>query len=186
MSGGAGSSRGPGLRFVATFGALAGVGLAVYFFPYEQGGIDSGRFFTPYLSAYARMTAGVLRLFDSGVVVTGSTIAGRFAMQIVRSCDAMEVNILFAAAVVAFPAPWARRAIVLVGGLVGLVAINVTRLCTLYFVGIHAPAHFEQLHYEVWPLVLVVVETALFVVSARWMADGAQRDTAGGTVDARG
>src|SRR5579863_6192949 len=140
-SGGASISR-PGLRFALTFGVLAGTGLGVYFFPYEQLGLDSTRVFVPYLSAYARMAGIVLHLIDPGVSVAGSTIHGRFAMQIVRSCDAMEVNVLFAAAVLAFPGPWARKGIALAAGLSALVACNVVRLCTLYYVGLYLPARF--------------------------------------------
>jgi exosortase/archaeosortase family protein len=160
----------PASRFVATFLVLAGVGLGAYFFPYELVGIPVEGAFGAYLSGYARVTGIALHLVDPTVSVIHSTITGRFAMQIVRSCDAMEANILFASAVLAFPAPWTRKAIALPVGLFALVAANVARLSCLYFVGVYAPAHFDVAHYEIWPFAMVALATADFLACARWMA----------------
>lgn len=162
----------PTSRFVATFLVIAAVGLVAYFFPYEQVGVRAERIFQVYLGGYARVTGAVLRLFDPAVSVAGTTISGRFAMQIVRSCDAMEANILFAAATLAFPAAPSRRATALLVGLPALVACNIARLCCLYYVGIHAPARFDFAHYEAWPLVMVAFATLDFLVCARWMGGG--------------
>jgi exosortase/archaeosortase family protein len=175
---------GPDGRFATTFLLLAAAGLGLYFFPYEQVGLDSGRVYGPYLSAYARMTGIALRLFDPTVSVAGATINGRFAMQIVRSCDAMEVNVLFAAAVLAFPAPWARKGKALAAGLSALVSCNVIRLCTLYFVGAYLPARFDAAHYEIWPLAFLVLATVAFLVAARWMGASPPQDPTIGTLDA--
>jgi exosortase/archaeosortase family protein len=157
------------LSFPVTFALLAGAGFAAYFFPYEQVGVRTEGFFATYLSGYARATGVVLRVLDPGVAVDGSTITGRFSMQIVRSCDAMEANILFLAAALAFPAPPGRKLAAAVAGLAVLVACNVARLCCLYFVGVYAPAHFDFAHYEAWPLLMVAFATLDFLVCARWM-----------------
>jgi exosortase/archaeosortase family protein len=162
----------PRSRFVAAFLVLSGVGLGAYFFPYDLLGIHADGTFVVYLSAYARLTGLVLHLLDPAVSVVDSTINGRFAMQIVRSCDAMEANILFVAAVLAFPGPWARKAVALPAGLAALVATNVARLCCLYFVGVYAPARFDFAHYELWPLAMVAFATVDFLLCARWMAAG--------------
>jgi exosortase/archaeosortase family protein len=157
-------------RFVAAFLLLAGAGLGVYFFPYELEGVHADGVFGAYLSGYARVTGGVLRLFDPAVSVLDSTIHGRFAIRIVRSCDAMEANVLFVAAVAAFPAPWLRKAVAVGVGLSALVAMNVLRLCCLYYVGVYAPARFDLAHYELWPLAMVAFATLDFILCTRWMA----------------
>ncbi len=155
--------------FVLWFLGIAGLGLAAYYFPYEEAGIHSNRVFNAYLAGYARMTGAVLGLVDHGVTVAGATISGRFSMQIVRSCDAMEANILFFAAMLAFRAPWRRKALALTAGLAALVGCNVARLVCLYFVGIHARSQFDFAHYEAWPLAMVAFATVDFLLCARWM-----------------
>ncbi|HEX7669596.1 MAG TPA: exosortase H [Polyangiaceae bacterium] len=158
------------LHFALWFAATAGVLFAVYTFPYRENGIsESG--FTAYLSWYARLTGHVLALFDPSVTVHGQDIVGRYNLRIVKSCDAMEANILFVAAVLAFPESWKKRVIGVALGVPLLVAINVLRICSLYYIGIHVPKAFEFFHLELWPLVLIGSGLAAFLFWASWAAD---------------
>ena len=119
---------------------------------------------------YARLAGAALRCFETGIAVTGSRIDGRFSLQIVRNCDAIEVNILFASAVLAFPAPWPRRALALVLGLVSLVVVNIGRICLLYFIGVYRPAWFAVAHEEILPLSLVAFTALSFLAWARYLS----------------
>jgi exosortase/archaeosortase family protein len=102
-------------------------------------------------------------------VVTGDRIDGRFSLQIVRNCDAIEVNILFASAVLAVPAPWLRRLYALAAGLALLVLANVTRICLLYFVGVYRPSWFATAHEEILPLLLVALTALSFLGWVRYL-----------------
>lgn len=157
-----------GLRFALTFGAIAAALFAVYCFPYQENGI-SERFFTSYLDAYARAAGSVLSVLEPRIVVSGNNIIGRFSMSIIKSCDAMEANILFSAAVLAFPAPPWRKPIAVIAGLAALIAANLLRLCSLYYVGVYFPSSFEFMHVEVWPLLMMAAALLDFVASVRWM-----------------
>ncbi len=55
--------------------------------------------------------------FDPTVRVTGTDLVGRFAVRIAENCDAVEVNILFTVAVLAFPRPGRKRVVAWLGGL---------------------------------------------------------------------
>ena len=157
-----------GLRFAIGYVVIAGVLFSIYGFPFELFGARSD-WLSGYLQMYARLAGTALRLFESGVVVTGDRIDGRFSLQIVRNCDAIEVNILFASAILAFPAPWRRRSLALAGGLALLVFANIARICLLYFVGVYRPAWFATAHEEILPLVLIAL-TALSVLGwARYL-----------------
>ncbi|MEI9953449.1 MAG: archaeosortase/exosortase family protein [Pseudomonadota bacterium] len=155
-----------GIRFAVTYAIIASVLFSIYGFPFELFGARTD-WLTHYLEAYARLTGGVLKLFDSQVTVSGSRIDGRFALQIVRNCDAIEINILFASAVLAFPAPLLRRGAVLVRGLLILVAANVLRIACLYYVGVYSAGWFAVAHEEILPLLLVALTAMLFVLSVR-------------------
>jgi exosortase/archaeosortase family protein len=157
-----------GLRFAIGYVVVAAVLFSIYGFPFELFGARSD-WLAGYLRMYARLAGGALQLFDNGVVVTGDRIDGRFSLQIVRNCDAIEVNILFASAILAFPAPWLRRLYALAAGLALLVLANVTRICLLYFVGVYRPSWFATAHEEILPLVLIALTALSFLGWARYL-----------------
>jgi exosortase/archaeosortase family protein len=157
-----------GARFAAKYALYAGVLFAIYAFPFELFGAKHD-WLAGYLAAYARLAGTALGAFESGIVVTGSRIDGRFSLEIVRNCDAIEVNILFASAILAFPAPWRRRALAAALGLLGLVVLNVLRICALYLIAVHAPASFAVVHEQVFPLLLVLAAALSFLCCASYL-----------------
>jgi exosortase/archaeosortase family protein len=157
-----------GTRFALKYALIAGAMFAIYAFPFELFGAKHD-WLAGYLAAYAHLAGAVVSVFESGVVVTGARIGGRFPMEIVRNCDAIEVNILFVSAVLAFPASWRRRVIALAIGLPALIALNVLRICALYAVGIHAPQQFALVHEQVFPLLLVLAAALTFLGCADYL-----------------
>lgn len=162
------SERRSQLRFALTFVAVAATLFALYSFPYQESGI-SERWFRAYLAGYARLAGTVLAVFDPQVKVEGTVIDGRFTLNIVKSCDAMEASLLFVAAILAWPGRWRRKALAIGVGVGGLALLNVARICSLYAVGVHLPSTFELFHIEVWPSLLILATIANFVFWARWL-----------------
>jgi exosortase/archaeosortase family protein len=158
----------PELRFALAFGAISAVLLGLYAFPYQELGL-SEQWFNGYLSAYARLVGKILGCVESGVHVDGTLITGRYSLRIVKTCDAMEANVLFSAAVLALGGPWRKKLGALALGLLALIAANVLRISTLYYAGALAPRTFRVLHEEVWPLVLVAFAGGAFLVAASWI-----------------
>jgi exosortase/archaeosortase family protein len=159
-------SREKAYRFVLRFGAIAAVLLTAYYFPYDRSGIV-GALFRLYLAAYAHLAGAAISLFDSSVRVHGTMITGRVSLEFAMSCDAMDVFILFAAATLASPAAWRWRLAGLGAGFVSVAAVNVLRIVSLYWIGAFAPARFEFFHMQLWPLAIVVLASAGFVVWVR-------------------
>jgi exosortase/archaeosortase family protein len=157
-------------RFVIGFGVIAAVLLGLYAFPYAELGLPE-TWFNGYLSAYARLVGRVLGIFESGLRVDDTLITGGYSLRIVKTCDAMEANILFAAAVLAIPGPWSRKLNALALGLFALIALNVIRISSLYYAGIYAPRAFGVLHEEIWPAVLVVFAGLEFFLWAHWIRE---------------
>jgi exosortase/archaeosortase family protein len=119
-----------------------------------------------YLHFLAALSGGLIRLFDGSVTVSGTTIHGRFPLEIVFDCAALDVQALYAVAVLVFPAPWRRKLLGLGAGLLIIGAANVARIAALYFIGAHAPGAFHTMHHEVFQLALLVLTCALFVLWA--------------------
>ena len=155
------------LRFALVFAATGGALLTLYSFPYAEHGVRED-WFVRYLALYARLAGLVLRVFDSGVRVVGNDIVGRVSLTVAKNCDAMDVTLLFAAAVVAFPASWRRRLVGIAAGVAALTVVNVLRIASLYFVDLRWPSAFETIHAEVWPLAIVVLAASAFLAWSRW------------------
>lgn len=162
-----------GRRFALKYALIAAVLFGIYAFPFEFFGARRD-WLAGYLAAYAHLAGAVLGVFESGIVVHATRIEGRFPMEIVRNCDAIEINILFLSAVFAFPSSWRRRMIAALLGLCALVALNVLRICALYFVGVHAPQQFAVVHEQVFPLFLVLAAALAFSLCANYLRG--QRD----------
>ena len=141
--------------------------LAVYFYPYAEGGTWMAGI-RSYLAAYTKAVGAVVSLFDPQIVVGGTTIRGpRFSMQIVKTCDAMEVNILLVAALAAFPMPLVRKPLVMLASFALIASVNLGRLCMLYWVGVHVPAWFDRIHQTLAPLLMVAAALAIFLLATR-------------------
>jgi exosortase/archaeosortase family protein len=165
------------LGFGVRYALIAGLLFGLYAFPFDLFGFRQD-WLSWYLAGYARMAGALLGVFESGVSVTGTYINGRFPLQIVRTCDAAEVTILFSSAVLAFPGPGRTKLLVLLGGVACLVVANLTRICSLYFVGVHRPGWFKAAHEEVWPLLLVAFAVLLFLRSLRFLEPAAEAEKA--------
>ena len=116
-----------------------------------------------YLRFLAAVSGWLIARFDSGVTVIGTRINGRFPIEIVFDCAALDVQGLYAVAVLVFPAPWRRKLIGLGTGLLIIWAANIARIVALYFIGAHAPGAFHTMHHEVFQLALLVLTCGLFV-----------------------
>jgi exosortase/archaeosortase family protein len=169
-------------RFVLGFTVLAGCMLAFYYFPRTDGDAVE-RWTDDYLRIYTRLVSWPIGIFDHDVSAHGNLVAGRFSMQIVKSCDAMEANILFISALLAFCAPWRRKALALAVGLPALLGLNFVRLFVLYWVGVFVPSAFEFLHLDVWPLLMVAFAATDFVLCARWASGSGVALVAGDGLD---
>jgi len=164
-----------GARFALKYALIAGVLFAIYAFPFDLFGARHD-WLAGYLAAYARLAGAALSLIEPNVVVTGAHIDGRFPMEIVRNCDAIEINILFLSAVLAFPASWRRKVVASVLGLCVLIALNVLRIALLYFVGVHAPDRFAVVHEQIFPLLLVFAAAFAFLLCARYLRGAASEN----------
>jgi exosortase/archaeosortase family protein len=148
-------------------GAIAAPLFLLYSYPYAEDGFMTAGI-QRYLSGYARMVGAVISLLGPQIAVSGNLIHGRmFSMRIVQTCDAMEVNILLAAAIAGFPMPLGRRVATVLLSVVSLLSINVFRLCVLYWLGARAPSWFSRTHETLAPLFLVASALVIFLLATR-------------------
>jgi exosortase/archaeosortase len=113
-----------GFRYPLTVAAIAAPLFVFYCYPYADNGVMAAGIHC-YLSIYAKMVGTVLSALDPSVVVNGNDVAGRmFSVRIVQTCDAMEVNILLAAALAGFPMPLGRRFVTVLAAILSMSLVD--------------------------------------------------------------
>ncbi len=93
-------------------------------------------------------------------------ISEAFGISVVTACTGVFIGGLFAMAVLLFPTTWRARIIGLGVGVVGLYVVNLIRLVSLYYVGIHWPGAFDTVHQLVWQSLLIAIAVALWLLWA--------------------
>jgi exosortase/archaeosortase family protein len=167
MEGQRGRRTGPALRFAIRFLALAAIFYLVLYYPHDPASLPA-RLLGRYVELQARLAGGLVRLFDRGVTVSGILITGRFSLAIVLDCAAIDAQALFAATVLAFPAPWRRKLTGLAAGLAVITAVNLVRIVILYFVGLRWPRYFDFLHEDLFQFGIIAAAAASFGLWACW------------------
>jgi len=117
--------------------------------------------------AFARITGGILSLFGETVAVDGNTVqTGRFGISVVTACTGLFLTGLFSIAVIAFPTGLRSKLVGIGIGVVGLFVLNVVRLVSLYYVGVHLPGWLDTIHLLVWQSGLIVLAIAVWLLWA--------------------
>lgn len=125
----------------------------------------------PFTAVVARAGGAVCRLFGEPTTMAGTVISSpRFAVNIRNGCNGLETVFIFAAAVLAFPAPPGRKALGLAAGVVLIQLFNLVRIVSLFFIGIHFPRLFEDWHTVVWQLLVILFGFLLFLLWASRLA----------------
>ena len=125
----------------------------------------------PFTGLVAKAGGAACRLFGEKTVMSGTVISSpRFAVNIRNGCNGLETIFIFAAAVLAFPAPWPRRIAGLVGGVVLIQLFNLVRIVSLFYIGIHFPKLFEDWHTVVWQVLVILFGFVLFLFWASRLA----------------
>lgn len=158
----------PVLRAVIIFGVLMGLFYAFVHTPKIEGGV-----FEPYLGLIASTTGAIVNLFGYETTVVSTSVSSPvFSMEIVRGCDAIEPSAAFASAVLASPVSlWSKMPGVLVGTLI-LLLVNVVRLVSLFFIGVHFPKALDVMHEDIWQAAFIVLAIVLWAIWVQWATRG--------------
>jgi exosortase H (IPTLxxWG-CTERM-specific) len=153
------------LRFLGIFLALVTVYYAATLSPW----VDANVLY-PVMKASARGTSALLNLFGAKTTVMGVEIRGPdYAVAVRRGCDPLEPIVLFAAGVIAFPAPWRRRLPALVVAGVFLFGLNLVRIVSLYLLGADKSSLLDSFHLWFWPAFFIICSLVLWVLWLQWL-----------------
>ncbi|MEN6368381.1 MAG: archaeosortase/exosortase family protein [Thermotogota bacterium] len=123
--------------------------------------------------AFALATSAVLGTLGCGTSVVGTSIVSeQFGISVVTACTGLFAMGLYLIAVLLFPASWRARLAGCVGGVCVLFVVNVVRLVSLYYVGVHWPSALDVVHQVVWQSLVIAIVVAMWLL---WAGRASQR-----------
>ena len=152
----------PEAAFLLKFGLLL-----VLFFAATAPRPMNDAFVEPFTEGVANVGGFTARLFGEKTTMVGTAIVSpRFAVNVRTGCNGLETIYIFAAGVLAFPAPWGRKLWGLLLGILAIQLLNLVRIVSLFYIGVYFPQHFEDSHIVIWQAVVILFGVALFLLWA--------------------
>jgi exosortase H (IPTLxxWG-CTERM-specific) len=141
------------IRLVVLFVVFIGALFAIRWIPFTDQAI-----FEPFTRFVAWTSHGVIRLLGEETTLEGVDVIGKgVAISIREECNAIPAIFIFFAAVLAFPAPWKKKALGLALGFPAIFAVNTVRVVTLYYAAKYLSRDlFEALHLYVWQALVII------------------------------
>jgi exosortase H (IPTLxxWG-CTERM-specific) len=130
----------------------------------------------PWTEALARLSAGLVTIFDPQVVSYGKILQSTrngFAVSIEAGCNGIEAALILIAAMLAFPAPWKHRAIGIAAGLFAIQALNVVRVVSLFYLGQWNERAFEWAHLYLWQALIMLDVLIVWLIWIRTVPENA-------------
>lgn len=147
------------LRFLCMFPLLAAAGFGLLQAPFIRPEVDQFTFGQVKISALIIRSVGGRALAQGKLLrnpVTGFEIA------VEDTCNASNVVILLWSAVLAFPAGWRQKARGIGIGTLLLLAVNLVRIVSLFWLAQYRTSWFDFAHLYVWEGLMMVLTLVLF------------------------
>jgi exosortase family protein XrtM len=145
--------RHPLLKFILIFG-----GLTLLFWELSFTQKFNALVMSPCTAVMANLSFFLLKALGQPVTLSHTIISStRVSLEITDNCNGIYPVWYFIAAVVSFPAAYARKILAFLLGAPLLLAVNVVRIVTLYFIKLTEPAWFDWVHLQVWPALFIMV-----------------------------
>jgi exosortase H (IPTLxxWG-CTERM-specific) len=156
------------IRFVLLLGLYLLIGNFALAVPLVDHGLIE-----PWTKANTAAAGGLAGLIGMEPEVNGTILTSSDAvLNVKKGCNGVEAVIILAAAVLAFPASWARRVPGLLGGAIVIFGFNLVRVVNLLWVAVHFPARLELFHIFIWQTLMVLISFGVFLL---WGTFGANR-----------
>ena len=117
----------------------------------------------------ATLSGAVLNILGEHVRVSNGTISSpRYVITVLPACSAFEYLWFFCGVVLAFPARLSRKFAGILVGAPLLLALNLLRVISLYYIGAHFPRFFDVTHEQLWGILLVLGSVSLYAAWIAW------------------
>jgi exosortase H (IPTLxxWG-CTERM-specific) len=127
----------------------------------------------PFTSFIATVTTWIIVPFDHSVITYGRVIqdsVSGLSISIESGCNGVEATIVLIAAVIAFPASWRQRLVVIVLGFLAIQVANLARIISLFYLMQWNQDVFNWIHLYLWPILIMLDVLFVFMVFVRYIS----------------
>jgi exosortase/archaeosortase family protein len=149
-------------RFAVTYLALMGSFFFLINLKLVQNVIDLDGLYT---KGVVILTSKILEVLTIPSTYQGSVIKlPSIALDVRFGCNGLEAVLIYAVAVLAFPAPWMHRLLGMFVGFVLLQVINILRIIALVYSALHLKSIFQYIHIYVAQGMMIAVSLGIFFI----------------------
>jgi len=126
----------------------------------------------PWTGLIARVSAGLMQLFDSDVHSNGviiQSLKNHFGVQIVAGCNGVEATLILLAAIFAFPASLRHKLIGFGLGFLAIQGLNLVRIISLFYIGQWDREAFDWAHLYIWQALIMLDAMIVWLVWIRML-----------------
>ena len=149
-------------RFAVTYLALMGAFFLLIGLKPIQDIVDLNGLYT---RGVVISTSKILEIVGLPIAHQGSVIKlPSVSLDVRFGCSGLEAVMIFAVAVIAFPAPWMNKLVGILGGFVILQIINILRIASLAYSAVRFKGLFEYIHIYVAQGLMIAVSLGIFFI----------------------
>ncbi|MEQ9619304.1 MAG: exosortase H [Deltaproteobacteria bacterium] len=161
------------LRFILTYVLLMGAFFLLIGLKPVQDIIDING---GYSNAIVYFTAKILGVLGVSSTLQGSIIhLPSISLDVEFGCNGLEAVMIYAVAVLTFPASWRDRIIGIIAGFLVIQVLNLVRIVALAYAGVYHRDLFDLIHLYVAQGVMIAVALGTFVLYLNYLSHGRER-----------
>lgn len=159
------------IRFVVTYVVLMGVFFLLIGLKPVQDVLDING---GYSNAIVIITAKILGIFGVEPITYHGTLLNlpSISLDVEFGCNGLEAVMIYAVAVLTFPATWKNRLIGFVAGFLVIQVLNLIRIVALAYAGVYHRDLFDLIHIYVAQGVMIAVALGTFVLYLTYISHG--------------
>ena len=118
-----------------------------------------------YTQGVVILTSKILKILSIPSTFQGSMISlPNITLDVRFGCNGLEAVMIYAIAVIAFPASWKNKLIGMLGGFLIIQMVNLFRIATLAYSAIHFKSLFEYIHIYIAQGMMIAVSLGIFFI----------------------
>ena len=149
-------------RFIITYFVLMSIFFLLTWFKPLHAIIDLNGLYT---QSVVVVTSKILGLLGIPCAYRGSVmILPALSLDVKFGCNGLEAVMMYATAVLAYPAQWQKKIIGIAAGFFVLQTTNIMRIVLLVYAGIHLRGLFEYIHVYVAQGIMIALALGVFFI----------------------
>jgi exosortase H (IPTLxxWG-CTERM-specific) len=140
------------VRLYASFGAAILFFVIAFQFDFVHNNVV-----VPFTGFVANCSGLLMNIFGAGSTVDGYTLStDKYSINVVDGCNGIYATAILISGVIAYPASLRHKFYGIAFGFTAVFLVNLIRVISLFYMGLHFPDVFQEVHVYVWQPVIIL------------------------------